>query len=399
MKKSVVISACLASALMASGYKIPEVSTNGVALGAANIAHGHGADSAYYNPANMVFMDDAQQLEADLIYIGLQKVHYEGSVSNGTPSSFDSKSEDFFIPALHYVSPKLGENNVRVGLSVNVPGGLTKRWVDSPAQQYAQEFTLEIVEINPTMAIPLGEHLAIAFGLRVVDTSGVVQSSGLVSRDMTGESIDLGYNLALAYKPTPQLEIGATYRSKVNLTVDGNAKLYGVTQLQYDGGVSVSVPLPATASLAVAYTFDTSTTVEVVYERDMWSAYQELDFNYVGNVGNLAPYFDAPIPKNWKDTTVYRIGITQELEQWTLMAGCVIDESPIPQSSLSFELPGSDTLSFSLGARYQYNEHINVGISALYSMHDARDVQNDTLDGKFSEGDVTIVSAGLQYKF
>ena len=58
MKKILLMSLVASSILMAGGYKIPEASTNAVALGAANIAHNHSADAAYYNPASMVFMSD-----------------------------------------------------------------------------------------------------------------------------------------------------------------------------------------------------------------------------------------------------------------------------------------------------------------------------------------------------
>lgn len=60
MKKIALLSLVTASVLMAGGYKIPETSLNAVALSAANIAHSHGADAAYYNPANMVFMEDKE---------------------------------------------------------------------------------------------------------------------------------------------------------------------------------------------------------------------------------------------------------------------------------------------------------------------------------------------------
>jgi len=400
MKKRVLMSLLTSSVMFAGGYKIPEVSTNGVALGAANVAHVHSADAAYYNPANMVFMEDKQNIEADLIYIGLDSVHYDGKVQNDdTTYSIDSEKETFIIPNLHYVSPKLGENDVRIGMSVVVPGGLSKRWSDQPAKVRAQEFTLEVVELNPTLAIPIGDKVAFAFGFRIVSTSGVVKSSGNIGRDMTGDSVDMGYNLALAYKPTKKLEFGATYRSRVNLTVTGTAKLYDPTGLVYDGGANVTVPLPAFATLAAAYTFDTQTTIEVLYERNMWSAYQTLDFNYVGSVGNLAPYFDEPHAKDWKDTNTYRVGLTQELDKWTVMAGFVKDETPVPDSSLSFELPGTDTISVSMGTRYQYNDSINIGFSALYSMHDERTVDNEDLSGTFSDGNVLIVSVGLGYRF
>jgi len=231
--KYTILSMAATGALYAGGYKIPETSTNAVALCSATVAHSHGADSAYYNPANMVFMGDKQNAELDLIYVGLDSINYQ---SDDNSVNIHAESEDFYLPSFNYVSGKLGDKGVRVGMSVVVPGGLSKRWNDSPAVDRAKEFTLEALEFNPTVAYSVTNDLAIAFGFRVISSSGVVNSSSAASRDMTGDSIDFGYNLALAYKPMKNLEIGITYRSKVDITIKGNTKLSIGNALVYDGG-------------------------------------------------------------------------------------------------------------------------------------------------------------------
>lgn len=403
--KCLTLSLVASSAMYGGGYKIPETSTNGIALSAANIAHNRSADTAYYNPANMIFMKDESSLEADLIYIGLDATKFKGSadVAGSTVSGdISAKSESFIVPSLNYVSPKLG--NARVGLSISVPGGLSKRWSDSPAKDSAEEFTLEVVEINPSVAFELSEHIALGVGFRVVHSKGIVKSSSLASRDMIGESLDYGYNLALSYKASKSLELAATYRSNVSLTESGNAKLKIGNAKVYDGGANVSVPLPASLSIAAAYTLNSKTSIEMVYEKNMWSAYSSLDFGYVSSIPLvIQPSMDASIAKKWKDTNAYRLGITQELDEITLMAGVVLDESPVPDSSLSFELPDSNSLSISLGTRYKINDTMDVGFSALYSMRDKRTIKaadnNNKLDGEFSNSNVIIVSAGLGYKF
>ena len=404
--KLTTLSLFATSAIYAGGYKIPETSLNGVALSAANVAHSHGADAAYYNPANMAFMADENSLEADLMYIGLDPVKYKGTAGSSTAYDISAVRESFLIPSLNYVSPKLGD--ARIGLSIVVPGGLSKRWNDSPAKETAEEFTLEVVEINPTIAYPINDKLAVAFGLRALYSSGIVKSTSAAtaSRDMEADSIDFGYNLALSYKPTKDIDLAVTYRSKVDLTEEGNGKLYlGDTTgaKVYDGGASVTVPLPALLNIAVAYTFSAKTTVEVVYERNFWSAYDSLDFEYVSSLPVILSPFDAPIAKNWKDTNAFRLGVTQELDALTLMAGLVIDQTPVPDSSLSFELPDSNSVSVSFGGRYEINDKIDVGLSALYSKRDERTIKavdNDNkLEGKFSNSNVLIVSAGVGYKF
>ena len=345
----------------------------------------------------MAFMSDEQSLEADLIYIGLDPVKFKGSGSQAG-QEMNAESETFFVPSINYVSSKL--DNSRVGVSIVVPGGLSKRWNDAPAKESAKEFTLQVVELNPTAAFSVNDKVAVAVGFRIVHSTGVVKSSSIASRDMQGDSTDFGYNVALAYKPTSALEFGATYRSKVDLTEEGNAKLDIGNARVYDGGSSVSVPLPAALNLAVAYTLSSKTTIEVVYEKTYWSAYNALDFDYTTAISPiLVPSFDDAIAKNWRDSQAYRIGITQELNTLTLMCGAVYDKTPIPDAKVSYELPDSSSLSVSFGARYDITDTINLGVSALYSMREDRDVNNKNMQGTFSNANVLIASAGLGYKF
>jgi long-chain fatty acid transport protein len=405
MKRIALISLVTSSILLAGGYKIPETSTNAVALGAANVAHNKSADAAYYNPANMVFMSDENHIEADVMYIGLDATKYQGTVGETGPYSINAESETFIVPSLHYVSGQLGDK-ARVGVSIVSPGGLSKRWNDAPAKTSAEEFTLQTAEINPTAAFKVSESVGVAVGFRVVHSSGIVKAtpvSGVVSQDMTGDSLDFGYNLALAYKPTSDLEMGLTYRSRVNLTEEGSAYLVHPSLPNADYDVSVSIPLPAALSAAIAYTLPTKTTIELVYEKTYWSAYSNLDFNYA-NPEVEASAFGATKTKNWQDTNTYRLGLTQELDSLTLMAGVVIDETPVPSKTLGFELPDSNSLAVSFGGRYQINKELDIGLAALYSMHENRtitaaDVNDNGIIGEFSNSNVLIVSAGVGYKF
>ncbi len=397
MKKLILLSLAVASSLYAGGYKIPETSVNGVALCAANVAHSQNADAAYYNPANMSFMADENALEVDLMIVNLAPINFKGSGAQAG-DDIDTESEIFLIPSLNYVSPRYGD--FRYGLSVAVPGGLSKRWSESPAVDKAEEFTLEAVEVNPTVAYAINDKVSVAAGVRIVYSSGIVKSTGTISRDMEGDSFDYGYNLALSYKPAPNLDLALTYRSNIDLTEEGTAKLGDASgDIVYEGGATVTVPLPALFNLAVAYTFESKTTVEFVYERNFWSTYDVLDFGYADDIGNLKPYFDDSIAKEWKDTNVFRLGVTQVMDTYTLMAGIVIDETPVPDKTVSYELPDSDSVSVSFGGRYDINKEWNLGASVLYSMRDKRTVNNDDIEGEFSNANVLIVSAGVGYKF
>ena len=402
--KVVTLLSLSAATLLASGYRIPEQSLNAVAMSAANVAGANGADASYYNPANMSFIEDGAMIEVGMTYINLPKVSYTDAASsafNGT-----SKEEEFLMPTMHYISPMVG--NWRYGLSITAPAGLSKRWDDAFARATAQEFTLKVIEVNPTASYKFNDQFAVGFGLRGVYTDGVVKSnaSGLGSpanRDLTGDSIDFGYNLALSYKPTKELTLSSTYRSKVDLTVKGDATL--VSGL-YNGGASVTIPLPASLALAAAYTMD-KTTVEFVYERTYWSSYENLDFNYdVDLTATAMAPFDRAIPKNWKDVNAYRIGISHQYsDALKLMAGFAIDKSPTPDSTLGFELPDSDAKLYSIGFEYKLNKQMAVGLAYLYDDKESRTVTNRSATnttapyGTFTDSAAHLVTASFKYKF
>ncbi len=402
--KILILSLYASTAIYAAGYKIPEQSLNSVALSAAYVANANGADASYYNPANMVWNKNANLMEFDLTYINLPRVNYVGKVS-GYPANAKSKEEQFLLPTLHFSSKDQG--GWRYGLSITAPGGLSKRW-DSPFQKASvQEFTLEVVEVNPTFAYKINDKFAIGGGIRGVYSSGKVRSdaNGIgknLKRDMTGDSIDFGYNLALSYRPNSNLKLSSTYRSKVDLTISGNASLVSPTGATYNGPASVTIPLPATLDMAVAYTFKKKTTVEFVYERNYWSAYKNLDFNYSHALSDpyLKAKFDNPIPKNWKDTNAYRIGITHQYNnKLKLMAGFAIDKSPVPTATLGFELPDADAKLYSVGFEYKYSKKISLGMSYLYDDKDSRIVNNSSINGTFTHIRAHLLTAAIEYRF
>ena len=388
-----------AATLLASGYRIPEQSLNSVALSAAYVASANGADASYYNPANMSFMAQGAYTEVAMTYINLPKVNYTDAIAS---CSGDSKEEEFLMPNLHYVSPMMG--NWRYGLSITAPAGLSKRWDESYPKRTADEFTLKVIEVNPTASYLVNDQFSVGFGLRGVYTDGVVRSdfpAATTSRDLSGDSIDFGYNLALSYKPIKDLTLAATYRSKVDLTVEGEATLTGSGGTSYLGrGASVTIPLPASLAIATAYTMD-KTTVEFVFERTYWSSYKNLDFNYdYALTGSLAT-FDTPIAKNWKDVNAYRIGISH---QWSdtlkLMAGFAIDKTPVPNNTLGFELPDSDAKLYSVGFEYKLSQNLKMGLAYLYDDKEERSATNSAgVNGTFTDSSAHLLTASFKYKF
>lgn len=405
MKKKIAVVALTgilaAGPAFASGYRIPEQSLNSTALSAAYIANTPSADASYYNPANMSWLENKWQTEASLTWIHLASIEYTDKVTSSFNSG--SRTEDFALPNLHIVSPDY--NNFRFGLSVVYPYGLSKRWDNSLPKAYAEEFTLKTYELNPTISYKLNEKISFGGGLRAIYAEGVVKSTAGASRDLKGDATEYGYNLAATYRPVENLSLAATYRSKIDLDIEGDARLYlGAAQL-YNGYAEVSVPAPAVLSLATSYTCNSGkTTAELTYDKTFWNAYDKLDFNYGPALTNavLISAFDNPKAKNWVNSEAYRIGLTHKLNtQWTVMAGFAIDKNPIPDHTLGFELPDSDAKIYSCGLRYQPTDNLTVGAAYLFDDKESRSVPTNAngVNGTFDNSAAHLFTAGLQYRF
>jgi long-chain fatty acid transport protein len=398
---------------MAGAYKVPEQSLNSMALGAAYVAHTDGADTAYFNPANMAFLsDDKQFMELGLTWVHLPSNKFEGSQAFSATEVYEadgsSKSEDLQLPFIHYVSTPLA-NGLRWGASLTVPGGLTKRW-ETPYQKLsAEEFTLKIIELNPVISYKAMDNLAIGGGLRLIYSEGVVNSDGSettkpIKREMEGDTIEYGYNLAVTYKPTSAMNIAATYRSNIDLEEEGDANLY-IGDMGNSYSTDVTVPLPAALNLAISNTWMDRYTLEFNYERTYWSAYEKLDFNYGSKVqpAPLASAFDDAKTKDWQDTNTYRVGATIDFDNITLMMAYTKDESPVQKKYLSYELPDSDANIYSIGLRFDTNKDLSWGFAYLHDEKESITLaagENEAgIIGKFSGGGADLFSVGMSYKF
>lgn len=393
----------------ASGYRIPEQSVNSTARAAAYVAYTPGADASYFNPANMSWLEDRGHLEGNLMYIHLPEVTY---TDNRTPAfNGEAEAENFIIPTFFAVSPFY--HNFRVGLSFVAPGGLSKQWDDPYPRTFAEEFSLKIFEFAPSLSYKFCDMFSVAAGVRFVYADGEVSSAGMISREyggvtasmnLEGDTFEFGYNLAATMKPMKDMNLSATYRSNIDLDMEGDARLATSASFAgmplYTGDADVTVPLPAVLALAGSYTFMDSLTVELEWDRTFWSEYEQLDFNYAAPLANPFLYgaFDAAKAKNWEDSDTWRISLSYDITpELTIMAGFAIDENPIPESTKGFELPDSDAQLYSFGMRYRLSDDMDMGFGYLYDHKESHTVVNETINGHFDDGGAHLFVAGLSY--
>lgn len=385
----------------ASGWRIPEQSVDSTGKSGANIASARRADTAYYNPAKMGWMADQWHLGADLTYIHLTAVDYD-DVRN---DSYDhtSKKENFLVPTGFMVSPDY--NGVRFGMAVVIPYGLAKRWHDGYGQVFVEEFSLQVIEVNPTLSYTFGNLISFAAGPRMQWADGTVKSDASVvgqdmSRDMSGQTVEWGWNAAVNIRPMEGLDLAVTYRSYIDLQFSESTSLTLMGR-EFKRDTELSIPAPAVLAVSVAYDLTDDLTVELTWDRTFWSEYDIFDFDYTPQIPKN-PY-EIPVIRDWKDSDAFRLGLSYRLTQdLELLAGFAYDKTPAPVETVDFSIPDSDAWMYSLGVQYKINSQLEVGLSALYDYKEDRKRElgiAEEVYGSFSNAAALLVTVGVNYTF
>ncbi len=388
-----------------AAYKIPEQSTRSMALAGAYVAGADAADAAYFNPANMSWLGNFLNFEIGFKYIHLPPVKFDGLAldpitHNPLTSQAKTETEDFVIPYFHYVSPSI--NKFRFGISLTTPAGLSKRWKVFPQKFTAEEFTLKVGELNPVVSYELSDKLSIGAGVRLIYAKGIAKYQHPVAYkvDMEGDTFEYGYNFALSYRQDKDFIIAATYRSKVNMDIEGDAKGH-LAGTPFSVGGKVQIPIPSSLDLGIVYNYKNKTKIEFVFERTFWSSYNKLDFDFKDPT--LESQLGQPRKRDWEDTNTLRFGLTHSFnEKFDFMLGYAIDESPIPELTLGFELPDAFGKIYSFGFLIHPSQTFEIGFAFLYVKKDDRYIDYINLNGikgKFTDLTAQLVNISLGYKF
>jgi len=401
IKKSLTISLLICVSAYAVGYKIPEQSLRAVGTAGAYFSSADHPDASYYNPSNMVWIE--QSMELGLRIVNTLNQTFKGNVVipyiGPTDVEDETKSKNFYIPYFHYVSKDF--KGYKFGLSIDTPAGLAKEWKGT-LKTFAQKFELKTIEINSSVAKKISNNLSVAVGVRGVYSEGDVRYShiaGAYFNKVKGNSFDFGWNASVSYRPVSNVNLSISYRSKVNMTLKGNAK-GKIGPTNFDTGASISAPIPETWDFGVSFKVEKA-LIDLTYERMNWKSYDYLDFDYDNPL--VEGVFGNKIEKKWKNTDSFRVGLRYNLnETWELMTGYGYNENPVPEKTMYFDLPDGNSNVFSLGAVYKKDRY-EFGAAYLYASKKDRDVKSppniNGINGKFENNKIRMVNISISYKF
>jgi long-chain fatty acid transport protein len=388
---------CLAAAVLllpgvslAAGFSLIEQSVSSMGTAYANGSSGmDDASTIYYNPASMT------RLEGRNASGGVHVIH-----SN---TDFDGKG--FYDPSLPFFGGASTGNNGKddigltaavphggyshqlndqmwMGLTINGPFGLKTKYDNNWVGRYhAIKSDLKTVNINPSIAYEINDKASVGAGVSALYADGELTNAvdgGLLGSlasiglggppipgwvpgsdtldsfaKLTGDDWGYGWNVGLLLEPTPDTRIGLHYRSKVDLTLEGDIRDNGPV-VNLNTGAKLDVTLPPSASLSALHALNPKWTVMADVTWMKWDELDELRVEIDNGSKNVTPL-------KWDNATRVSVGASyQHNPAWLFRTGVAYDKTPVPKDSLRTpRVPDADRVWLTFGANYHYSKALS----------------------------------------
>lgn len=400
-----------AQAAFAEGFGVYEWSAAATAMGEAYMFGEEDPSVLAYNPAQIT------KLDGTYFSIGASYVNPDTKVLfnmlGGGQEVWDNEYDPAVIPYMYYAT-KAGKNSWW-GIAFFARYGNQIEYDDLWPGRYDTIFSgVKGVTLQPTYAFKINDKLSVGLGLDINYVKLRMRKKlpgaalGDIGTDLEGDTINIGWVASLMYDFTPKTSMAVVYRSRIKHTMDdADMSLTGLEALGIRGtGANGTVTLPDSLSIGLGHKFNDRTRVELNAVWTNWETYDALDIYFDPAISlpfpGVEPISTSPNPKNWKASWRYGIGIEHKLsKQWSVLAGYVFDESPVPDSTMDFTVPTGDRHRGSLGFKYRPNENSEWVLAYTGIWADERDVQPHSggfQSARIYDGYTEVVSLGYTVK-
>ncbi len=402
----------IASSAFGSGYGVFTQGASGLGQANAVVAHPTGPSSLYFNPALLNDVPGRQIEIGTTAVISERKINLDsGDTEKGDATNF---------PSTFYYTQQ-SSDRLSAGLGIFSPFGLSNDWDNSYEGRYiGTSGEMTSFNINPAISYRVTDRLSLAAGLDMVyvdtELKGNVNQSTILSlppetvpdikQTFDGDGWGFGYNLGLLYKVTKHISIGATYRSEVDVDIEGDLSFTGavdplLTLLLPNTAATADIVLPAQFTTGVAAKVTDDLTMEIGARWEDWDSNDKM-------VLDVELGTDITLTRNWHSTWAYNIGGNYRLnEKMAINFGYLYGENAVPDSTFEPIIPDSDVHLFTIGTDLSCGQWTLSGAFG-YEYHDSRRKTNLVGDplgtpgyeatGDY-EADIYLVGLSLGYKF
>jgi long-chain fatty acid transport protein len=434
--------ACSMPALAhAGGFYVPEVGPRAVGMAGAVVADPRDGSAIFHNPAGLAGQHGTQVQVAGSLFFGNVQF-FRAPVDDpltGDRIQFAGVRNTNKIGGapLVAVSSDFGVRNLAVGLGVYAPFGAGLEFPESGAQRHiVTAVHLRTIYVTPTIAYRFFDRLSIGVGLSYVYADlGIDQvnavpfvtgdpennvnpdpalegTTKLRGRDPASFSATIG----LRWNDlSERFSFGASVMVPTKLKLQGKATIRNpeITALQDPATMEelqpagqrtddmrVFYPLPLVVRLGAAVRPHERVLLELDYNFQRWKTFDTLTVEFANHYPLLetpgAAMYDVVLEPNWQNSHTVRLGMDAmpfdpERVPFSLRAGVLYDQSPIPDRNFDVLAPDSDKIGISIGVGYDFRLGRRVRLAAeagfMHLFFRERNIAPQTIGSDFSGED------------
>jgi long-chain fatty acid transport protein len=365
-----------AGAVGAAGFQLMEQSASGLGNAfAGEAAVAQDATTVFTNPAGMSFLPGPQVL------LGVAAIDLSVKFSNngssippalgpGAQPGGNGGNAGSVIPLPSFYATLPVGDRFSIGLGVNVPFGLKIVYDSSWIGRFqGVKSELSAINYNPAVAYKVTDTISVGAGvdyqfLQTTLTNAVVTPFGEGSTGLTAQDGAWGWNLGAIFQVSPDMRIGASYRSRLNYDAKGTVN----TTLNANGAslgsfpASADVTFPDTFSLSVAQKFGDKWDMLADITFTHWDVLQQI------NIVNTSTNATAQqLVVNFQNAWRLALGLNYHLsETWTLRGGLAWDQSPVTDQTRTVRLPDNDRYWLAAGVSYRPSKALTFDVGYAY---------------------------------
>lgn len=337
----VAVSCFCATSTLGAGFGLYEFSARGNAMGGAVLAGDAEPASLALNPALITDLDGVQ------FQMGVTEITASAKVTYNQ----EGQSPDrvwWTLPTVYYTQQLFEDWYIglgafpRFGLSGHYPD---RNWAGSSD---VYDVDVQSYSIQPTVAFQATERFSVAAGAEIMyfKFSESTYKSG-VDVSVEGDSWGLGAILAMAYKANEKVNLGASFRTRVKQSVEGDS-VVSISAL--NGDARGDIMLPAQLAMGISYRPIDDLLIEFTWMNIFWSSFDSLsiDFDKNPNLGGRPG--TTSLKKEWKDA--YRMGLGAEYKLSNvvkLRGSYIFDKTPTNNDYMDVLVPVSNRHLFGTG--------------------------------------------------
>ncbi len=389
--------------LWAGGYQVSLHGQKQIGMGLIGTSLNLDASAAFYNPGALALMPNKFSIQA-----GASGIFASTAFQMTEPSVYQAKTDNPLGTPFYFYAAGMITDKLAAGIAVNTPYGNSLKWEDGWAGRFLiDEISLTAITIQPTLSYKITDNISLGAGF--IYTIGSVELTrslplegpdGEGSVNIEGSTSNIGFNAGILYASDHGLNIGVSYRSRIDMEVnDGDAVFSVPTSLASrfpDSKVETMLPLPANLDIGLSYQFTLDLMVGLALNYVFWDAYENLTFAFEQN-----PDLDDISPREYSNTLIVRVGAQYRVnDALYLRAGGYFDPSPVNEIYFSPETPSLDNLAFTGGMSFLPMQNLSIDLSLLYIMglEGEREFEPANFGGTYKSR-VIIPGLGISYNF